>query len=242
MALAALDQAQREFVLIASHELRTPLAVITGYASMLGDGSLGQLPPPVADAVAVMAAKLAEMGSLVERMLHVARIDEGLEAVRSDRVDMAQAAREAVERIRAAVDFRQGRIALEAPAEPALAEADPQAVALVFDLLQNATKFTLAPPDIRIRLSNGDGVRLEVADSGVGIPADAQARLFEKFFRADHPELRHVGGTGLGLYLVKRLVEAMGGSISFISTPGEGTTFVVALKPASTAALAIPDC
>jgi signal transduction histidine kinase len=149
---------------------------------------------------------------------------------------------------------RRGELDLAAIAHQAVAEAQPSAVAnditLTLDadaavplqadkgrlfrtlenLLANAIKFTPAGGDVRVSVSHAhDGVRLEVADTGIGIAADDRERLFDRFFRASAVAEQHFPGTGLGLYIAQAIVEAHGGSITVRSEPGKGTSFSVAL-------------
>lgn len=231
--LESLDQAQKEFILVASHEFRGPLSVIGGYASMLREGALGDLPVNAERVVDIIGTKAAEMGTLVERMLHVARLEQGMQALKPEPLDLGDALRSAAARMRPAVELSGGRLEVELPPGPVVVLADPVAVAVALDnLLQNAAKFSLGPPAIEARVLAGPAPAVEVTDSGPGIPAEAQKRLFEKFYRVDHPQLRHVGGTGLGLYLVNRLLVAMNGRVGIRSAPGEGATFSIHLPAA----------
>jgi len=108
---------------------------------------------------------------------------------------------------------------------------DPERLATAVDnLLQNAVKFSAGPPAIEVIGDRADGhVRLVVKDHGIGIPAAARSRLFEKFYRVNDPELNNVVGTGIGLYLVRQVVEGHGGSVDVASQPGEGSAFEIDL-------------
>ena len=243
-ALAAHDRTQREFILVASHELRGPLTVIGGYASMLGEGAFGAASPQMEAALQVMSAKVEEMQALVERMLQVARLEEGLDRYQSAPHDVGPLVAEAAGRILGMVAQRRGSLGLDLPEDgPVWAEVDLDGFGLVLDnLLQNAVKFSLEAPVVTVRLRrDGEVAEVRVEDRGPGIPAEHQDHLFEKFFRPDNPQLRHVGGTGLGLYLARRVVEAMGGSIALTSVPGEGTVFTVRVPAAAPPAERAPE-
>src|SRR5439155_738226 len=108
---------------------------------------------------------------------------------------------------------------------------DPERLATAVDnLLQNAVKFSAGPPEIEVTGDRADGlVRLVVKDHGIGIPAAARSRLFEKFYRVNDPELNNVAGTGIGLYLVRQVVEGHGGRVDVASQPGQGSAFEIDL-------------
>jgi K+-sensing histidine kinase KdpD len=241
-ALAELERARREFMQIASHELRTPLTVIRGYASLLEEGSLGVMPPAAQHAIRTLMDKSSEMRGQIERMLLLARLEDGAAPQQMTELDLRTVVRDAVERVRPQVDLKQGSLHLELASAPLTILGDPERLATAVDnLLQNAVKFSISPPQIEVTGSREDGrVRLVVKDHGIGIPADARPRLFEKFYRINDPELRNVTGTGIGLYLVRQVVEGHGGRVDVDSQPGQGSTFQVQLPVAAAQPLASP--
>ncbi|HEX9096942.1 MAG TPA: ATP-binding protein, partial [Candidatus Dormibacteraeota bacterium] len=233
--LAELDRARREFMQIASHELRTPLTVIRGYASLLEEGSLGPMPPVAQHALRTLLDKSGEMRTYVERMLLLARLEDGAAPPQMDALDLRRVVTDAVDRVRPQVELRQGTLKVDLAPTPLTIMGDPERLASAVDnLLQNAVKFSEGPPRIEIRGNRQDGkVHLVVKDHGIGIPADARTRLFEKFYRAESPQLQNVAGTGIGLYLVRQVIEGHGGQVEVNSQPGEGSAFEIAL-PAAT--------
>jgi signal transduction histidine kinase len=234
-ALAELEHARREFMQIASHELRTPLTVIRGYASMLEDGSLGEVPPSARQALKTLLNKSTEMRVQIERMLLLGRLEDGAAPSQLTPLDLRSVVRDAVERVRPQVQLKEGDLAMElAPAPlPVLGDAERLATA-VDNLLQNAVKFSEGPPRIEVVGDRQDGrVRLAVKDHGIGIPEAARQHLFEKFYRVNDPQLHNVAGTGIGLYLVRQVVEGHGGRVKVESQPGEGSTFEIDLPVAA---------
>jgi K+-sensing histidine kinase KdpD len=233
-SLEELERARREFMQIASHELRTPLTVIRGYASLLAEGSLGPMPPMAQAALRTLLDKSGEMRTYVERMLLLARLEDGAAPPTMASLDLRRVVNDAVERVRPQVELRQGSLQVELAPAPLTVLGDPERLGTAVDnLLQNAVKFSEGPPRIEVSGSRQNGkVHLVIKDHGLGIPAAAQARLFEKFYRVDSPELHNVAGTGIGLYLVRQVIEGHGGRVDVDSQPGEGAAFEIAL-PAS---------
>ena len=233
-ALVELERARREFMQIASHELRTPLTVIRGYASLLEEGSLGELPPTAQHAIRTLMDKSSEMRGQVERMLLLARLEDGAAGQQMTELDLRTVVRDAVERVRPQLALKQGTLNVELASAPLTIVGDPERLATAVDnLLQNAVKFSAGPPEIEVRGSRADGhVRLIVKDHGIGIPPAARGRLFEKFYRVNDPELNNVAGTGIGLYLVRQVVEGHGGRVEVASQPGQGSAFEIELPTA----------
>ncbi len=230
-SLVELERARREFMQIASHELRTPLTVIRGYASLLEEGSLGPMPPMAQRALRTLLDKSSEMRAYVERMLLLARLEEDTAPPTMASLDLRRVVNDAVERVRPQVELKQGTLHVELAASPLTVLGDPERLGTAVDnLLQNAVKFSEGPPRIEVSGSRENGkVHLVVKDHGLGIPTAAQARLFEKFYRVDSPQLHNVAGTGIGLYLVRQVIEGHGGRVDVDSHPGEGSAFEIAL-------------
>jgi K+-sensing histidine kinase KdpD len=239
-ALVELERARREFMQIASHELRTPLTVIRGYASLLEEGSLGVMPPAAQRAIRTLMDKSSEMRAQVERMLLLARLEDGAAGQQMTELDLRTVVTDAVERVRPQVALKEGTVKVALTAAPLTILGDPERLATAVDnLLQNAVKFSAGPPEIEVTGSRADGhVRLVVRDHGIGIPAGARGRLFEKFYRVNDPELNNVVGTGIGLYLVRQVVEGHGGRVEVASQPGQGSSFEIDLPVALEAATA----
>jgi len=234
-ALAELERARREFMQIASHELRTPLTVIRGYASLLDEGSLGPIPEKAHQAIRTLMDKSTEMRVQVERMLLLARLEDGAKPPPMHPLDLRAVITDAVTRVRPQVDLKGGRLDAQVDDQPLTVRGDAERLTTAIDnLLQNAVKFSVGAPRIEVRGTRSpSGVEVVVRDEGVGIPAAALGRIFEKFYRVEDPRLRTVAGTGIGLYLVRQVMEGHGGRVEVESVPGRGTTFTLRLPEAA---------
>ena len=233
--LADLERNRREFMQIASHELRTPLTVIRGYASLLDEGSLGTLPEQARKAVRMIIDKSEEMRAQVERVLFLARLEEGRPVYQMRPVDLARLVEDAVVRLRPLLDLTRGSVSTTG-AQPGrlwvIGDSDRLALA-IDNLLQNATRFTLDPPRIEIEVRSAQGqAELRIRDHGIGIPAEAKGRLFDKFYRVEDRRLRNVSGTGIGLYLVRQVVLDHGGAIEVDGDARPGTAVRILLPVA----------
>jgi two-component system OmpR family sensor kinase len=228
-ARAAANERLRRFVADASHELRTPLTSIRGYADLFHYAAANE--PAERDAhLAKIRAETARMSILVDDLLLLARLDSPdseapLRLADTDLVELAVAAAEA---------FRAARpghpLTVDVPDRPAILLADPMRLRQVLDnLLANIAAHTPAgtPATLAVRVRPG-WTELSIVDYGPGIPADHQARIFDRFYRVDDSRARGNGGTGLGLAVVQMLVEAHGGTIEVESEPGR-TAFTVRL-------------
>ena len=218
--------AQRRFVADASHELRNPIAIIQANLDVAED-ELG----PRASVVRRAAARMAQ---LVDDLLALARSEgDG----RRQRVALVEIAAEVAEELGALADARGVRIEVDGSGAEVLGEADALRRA-ISNLVDNAVR--VSPPGGCVSVRAGDGpagVRLEVVDEGPGIPLDEQARVFERFWRADESRSRASGGSGLGLAIVRRIVELHDGTVTVESAPGRGARFTMLLPAAVPTAL-----
>jgi signal transduction histidine kinase len=226
--LRELDRLKDEFVALVSHELRTPLTSITGYLELVQeDESLGEDSRRFLDVVDRNSKRLLR---LVSDLLFVAQIESGRLTLELGEASLQTIAQESVQALRPAAEAGSVELRLDSAPVPAL-RGDPARLGQLLDnLVSNAVKFT--PPGGRVVVAlgaSGDDVVLAVSDTGIGVPAAEQRRLFDRFFRASAAQERAIEGTGLGLTIAKAIVEAHGGSIDFTSVEGEGTTFRVHL-------------
>ena len=230
--LLELDRMKDQFVGTVTHELRTPLTSMIGYLEMLtGESDVGELSAEEQQHfLEIVDRNCQRLNRLVDDILTVARIDSGRFSLERTSVDLVSLASERIESIRAAAEQKEVDIRLTIDQEPPPFYADAMRLGQLLDnLLSNAVKFTPAGSVVRVTLAlRGDMVRVEVADSGVGIPKDELDKLFDRFFRASTAAA--VQGTGLGLSIAKSIVEAHGGAISVESEIGVGTTFSVDLR------------
>jgi two-component system phosphate regulon sensor histidine kinase PhoR len=230
--VARLEVVRRDFVANASHELRTPVAAIRGFAETLRDSdSLSE--SDRASYLDVIHRHATRLGNLVGDLLELSKIEGRRDASEPTRVDVAAVAEALI--IDSGPLFEERGISVELQVTPpAVAWARRQDVEQVLsNLVSNAVNYTDPGGRIEIRVaSDAQRVRFSVADTGIGISADDQERIFERFYRVDATRSRAVGGTGLGLSIVKHLVLGMDGEISVESGPGRGSTFTVSLPTA----------
>jgi signal transduction histidine kinase len=230
--LREADRLKDEFVALISHDLRTPLTSIIGYLELILDDD--NLTEEQRDFLGVADRNADRLLHLVNDLLFVARFEAGQLDLHPTELDLAAVVRQSVDEAepRAAA----GGIALtcDAGAVSAVQADRGRMFQLVDNLVSNAIKFTPAGGDVRISVTPVNGVvRLEVADTGIGIAPQEQHRLFDRFFRASTASEHQIPGTGLGLYITRAIVEAHGGSIAVRSDPGEGTSFSVELPARS---------
>ena len=217
-----------EFVALISHELRTPLTSIIGYLELtLDDASLTEEQRGYLDVVDHNADRLLK---LVDNLLFVAQLEAGELEVRASELDLAALARQSVAEAQPRAEANGIALTCDADAVVPVQANKGRMSRVLENLVSNAIKFTPAGGDVRVSVSRTDGVaRLVVADTGIGIAADDQQRLFDRFFRTSTVAEQHFPGTGLGLYIARAIVEAHAGSITVRSEPGEGASFSVEL-------------
>ncbi|MCX6028426.1 MAG: GAF domain-containing protein [Chloroflexi bacterium] len=223
--LKALDRMKDEFVQTVSHELRTPLTFIKGYVELLQEGVMGDVNDEQRNALRIIAQRTENLIHLVGEIISFARADSvGLTPLP---VSLAEIADGAVQSAQAVAVQLGLELATDFEAGLPLVQGDVQRLTQVFDnLIGNAVKFSPHGGMVTVRLRSDDHfVRAEVIDQGIGIPLDAQSRIWERFYQVDGTKTRRFGGTGLGLAIVKRLVEAHGGRVGVRSVEDQGSTF-----------------
>jgi signal transduction histidine kinase len=237
-AVRESERVKDEFVATVSHELRTPLTSIVGYAELLLDSD--EMPDAHRGFIEVIERNAYRLQRLVGDLLFFAQVESGQLALDHESVDLSDLCERALEAVRPAGEAKGLALELDAD-EVVKVEGDPARLQQLLDnLLSNAVKFTLAGGRVSVRIRrDGDDALLEVADTGIGIPAAEVEQLFHRFFRATSATAREIQGTGLGLSIAKAIVDAHGGSIDTASSD-EGTTFSVRLPvaPVTVAALA----
>lgn len=233
-ARQASEDQLRRFLADASHELRTPLTSIRAYAELFRQGAL-PVEPESLQAMNRIEAEATRMGLLVEDLLLLARLDQH-PTLRADRVDVAAMVRDLAADTAAAAPGHRVEVEVDDRA-PQLVVGDEQGLRqVVVNLLRNAVVHTGAGSHVRASVEAvGGSVVLTVADDGPGMPANAAARAFERFYRPEVGRTRGAAGTGLGLAIVKSVTVAHGGRVELRTAPGEGACFTVTLPAAGLA-------
>jgi len=229
-ALRVADRRKDEFLAMLAHELRNPLAPISAAAEML------QMPGADAQRVqhasAVIGRQVRHITGLIDDLLDVSRVTRGMIPLTPDTTDMQRVVADAIEQVRPLVESHGHRLTVSTPPGPALVTGDAKRLVQVLaNLLNNAVKYTPGGGDIMLRLDVGaDQVTLAVIDNGIGMTADVLAHAFDLFVQAERETDRSQGGLGIGLALVKSLVELHGGTVSAHSDGlGQGSRFTVCL-------------
>lgn len=222
---AEVDAMKRRLLALASHEMRAPLTLISGHAEELADDAEIVSPREVRAQAGVIRSEAARLSEMVRDILETSRIEDGELALERAEVDLAAVCREAAHEVESEQEGRP--VQIDVPDGLPRPLADPDKLRqVVRNLLENACKYSPQGGEVRVGLSHSDGlVEVAVRDHGVGIPADELDRVFEMFHRVRNRETRRVVGTGLGLYIAKRIVEAHGGCIWAESTPNVGSVF-----------------
>jgi two-component system, chemotaxis family, CheB/CheR fusion protein len=229
--LLAADQTRNEFLAVMAHELRNPLSPLTSALEIMR--SPGAPTAVVERAWQIMSHQVQNMARLVDDLLDVSRMTHGRIELRKERVDVIAVVNQAIEGNRQLIDSRAQELVLSTPPTPVVAEVDPLRLEqVVSNLLGNASKFTASRGHIWVTVEDASGdvgeIAIRVKDDGTGISAAALPRLFDLFMQEDSSVNRRAGGLGIGLTLVRHLVELHGGRVEVSSAgPGRGSEFVV---------------
>ncbi|BDT58320.1 hypothetical protein MasN3_18140 [Massilia varians] len=232
--LVEADRRKDEFLAMLAHELRNPLAPISAAAELLRIGTLGE--ERVRQSSNIIGRQVRHMTRLVDDLLDVSRVTRGLITLERAEVGMRGVVQEAVEQVRPAIDARRQRLSVHLPPSWAQVEGDKaRLVQVVANVLGNATKYTPEGRAIDLRAEvrgeGGKGVLvIGVRDEGIGMDRELSARVFDLFAQGERSSDRSQGGLGLGLALVRNLVELHGGMVGCSSPgPGKGSSFVITL-------------
>jgi signal transduction histidine kinase len=240
--LRELDRMKDIFLASVSHELRTPLTSIIGFIDLLRDETTAELTDEQRRYLEIASRNTERLDRLVGDLLLVAQADAGEALLKPTRVDLRALAAECVESVHPRAAEADVTMVLASDELPAVTGDRARLAQLLDNLVSNAIKFSSRGGRVLLRLYAENGhVVLEVADNGIGIPAAEKPQVFERFFRSSNAAERAIQGTGLGLSIAKMIVEAHGGSISFQSEEGEGTTFRVEIPLAADSAHGLAD-
>jgi nitrogen-specific signal transduction histidine kinase/CheY-like chemotaxis protein len=231
--LEQASQMKSEFLATMSHELRTPLNAIIGFAEVLGDGLAGELSAQQREHIGDILSSGEHLLALINDILDLSKVEAGRMELDPELLELRPLLDNALSMVKEKALTNRLRLTLEVEDEPPALWADARKLKqILYNLLSNAVKFTGAGGVVTLRarrIAGPDGEELEltVADTGIGISEEDQARLFQPFVQIDSSISRNYQGTGLGLAMVKRLAELHGGRVALASQTGKGSIFTV---------------
>ncbi|MCF0228535.1 MAG: two-component sensor histidine kinase [Parasporobacterium sp.] len=219
------EQNRREFTANVSHELKTPLQSIMGSAELMENRIVK--PEDLPQFAHRIRSEASRLVTLIEDIIHLSQLDEKADMPVED-FNLYEMAEEELETLGAAADAKHVLLSLEGDADTEAKGVRQLFHEIIFNLLDNAIKYNVdgGRATVNVRKENNDVV-ISVSDTGIGIPAEAHERIFERFYRVDKSHSKQIGGTGLGLSIVKHAVKYMDGMIAIDSEPGTGTTVIV---------------
>ncbi|MBI5353529.1 MAG: hypothetical protein HZB50_12885 [Chloroflexi bacterium] len=226
--LSELNQMKANFVANISHELRTPLTHIKGYIELLVTGSLGEVNEEQLKALQVSQRSTAKLESIIEDLIMFSLASRGAMTMKLDKVDIASIVLQSVKAAHNKAEERGVQVTFAVPKNIPFVQADTAKINWVVNqLLDNGIKFTPSggSVDVSLKEDGGNLVLVTVQDTGIGIPFSKLQEIFEPFHQLDESSTRHYGGTGLGLSLVRQIVEAHGSLLDARSVEGKGSTF-----------------
>ena len=230
-----IDRTKTEFVSLASHQLRTPLSSINWYTEMLLDGDAGAISKQQKTYLNEIYRGNQRMVELVNSLLNVSRLDLGTFEIILKKIQLRSIINSIIDEMKPTLNEKNQKIITKYPKIIHKFNFDPKLLRIIMqNLISNAIKYSPDDSEIGIKfLYNPKNIKstyvIEVSDNGYGIPDNQKEKIFEKLFRADNVRDKDTEGTGLGLYIVKSILEEAGGNISFTSKENKGTTFMVTL-------------
>lgn len=226
-----IDRMKSEFISLASHQLRTPLSAIKTYSHMLVDGYMGEITPAQRKSLRTIIAGTNRMNELISTLLNITRIESGTIAVTPKLLQVPKVVEEVVKELELMAADKSINVQQTSSGRNLAIQTDTLILKeILANLISNAIKYTPENGSVTIEVrSRTHDLQVCVIDTGWGIPKYAQDQIFSKFFRAHNIVKRETTGTGLGLYLVKGLLDRLGGKIWFESEEGKGTTFCFSL-------------
>jgi len=222
-----LDRMKSDFIAIASHELRTPLGVILGHATFLQEVAS----PEQAQDLEIILKSSLRLKEIIEEFSNVDHFEHGLSRLRRGKVALSQVIQEVVNSFHEMSIQNNITLATELPKTPLAVEGDAAKIAMALrEVVKNALTFTNPGGQVRVKLEHiPNFARISVIDNGIGIPANEQAKIFQRFYQIEKHLTRRHGGMGLGLSIARDMVEMHGGRITVDSIEGKGSRFVLLL-------------
>jgi signal transduction histidine kinase len=241
--LQVLDKTKDDFISMASHQLGTPLTAITGYLSMALDDDQANMTVKQREYVNYALEAAERMVSMSSDLLNVSRLSSGRFMIQRQPVDLSELAQQEVQQLRPSAERKKLQLVFKQPDKPLpmLSIDESKTRQVIMNFVDNAIYYT-PQGNVTVEVREFEGAaEVLVTDSGIGVPEDEKRHLFSKFYRAENAKAERPDGTGLGLYLAKRVIEDQGGSIIFKSEEGKGSTFGFALPLKTTAVIVLPQ-
>lgn len=225
--LRELDETKDDFISMASHQLRTPLTSVKGYLSMVLEGDAGKLTPMERKMLTQAFISSQRMVYLIADLLNVSRLKTGKFIIESTPTDLSEMIDEEIKQLQETAASRSIKLTYKKPKSfPPLMLDETKTRQVIMNFIDNAIYYTPAGGRIDIQLIDRPTVvELKVVDNGIGVPKSEQPHLFTKFYRAGNARQARPDGTGLGLFMAKKVVTAQGGVVIFDSKEGKGSTF-----------------
>lgn len=224
--LKELDKAKDEFISMASHQLRTPLTTIKGYVSMVEEGDTGAINEQQKKFLASAMTGATRMAKMITELLNVSRMSTGKFKIDPKPVDLAKIVQDEVSQLQLHAASRNLKLEFKKPARPITCELDEDKTRqVIMNFIDNGIFYTKQGSVTVTLEQDPNKVTFKVIDTGIGVPEAVKDKMFTKFFRADNAKVARPDGTGLGLYLAKRVIEDQGGQIICESQEGKGSTF-----------------
>ncbi len=225
--LAELDKLKTNIIANISHELRTPLTHIKGYQELLLAGAMGDLSPEVSNTLVTIRRSTERLERLIEDLINFSQMSKGDVALRLIEADLNRMVANVLKHSQPKADEKNITLTAKLPDTPAVIRMDEEKISwVVLQLLDNAIKFTKPEGNVTVTIRQEPiGYRISVEDTGIGIPAEKMDEIFEPFHQLDGSSTRRYGGTGLGLSLVKQIIEAHHSQINVSSEVGKYSKF-----------------
>lgn len=232
-ALKKLETAKSMFVSMVAHEVKSPLAAVEGYLNLIISGEVGKDPEKEQKMLQRSLLRIRALRTMISELMNLTAMETGHFTLKRSRLDIEKVVSETVESCKEKVQEKEIELSLTCEGKPGLEQvlADKEAMHIIFtNLIDNAIKYTPDKGHVWVHAEqNGLYVKVKVKDDGIGMQPDEKTRVFDEFFRAKNEYTAHVPGTGLGLSLVKRLLDMHHGTITVETAPGKGSEFTISI-------------
>jgi len=225
-----INQTMSDFLSVATHELKAPTSIIKGYIANVMDDTTSPISDGIREQLQVALLQTERLNNLVKDLLNVSRVEQGRVQYNIESVDSTNIIDVIVQTFTPIANEKGLTVSFTKPAQPLFVKADAGRVQEIFtNLIDNAIKYTPEGSVFITQSINGPTIITSIRDTGLGMSTENRKRLFQRFYRIQNEQTKNISGTGLGLWIIKQYIEAMGGKINVASKEGEGTEFTVTL-------------